>query len=590
MKKLCLIIYTLTFVLLNYAFSEIYDHSIGSNIRLENLHVSDYEFYVFGIDNSDKAHFKVYDLEGTLVRSTQFGTTFSSIYRSLRSMDVDGDKIVCVYVENDWKNIVTKTSSDGGSNWSTKTDKKATYQIEAINVCIYDNTLYLAYIENQTDGDQRENIRFGKMGFAGSSWSVSTIHTAIQNPQWHGIDVEVIEHSTSWGEYLHILWGAIHVYVHPDLWLRVHHAYSINDGSSFSVDPLTPRTAIYETVTASPWGFEVDMAPSPGSEMCLATLKHNKDGFMSNMTGVTFRPDGNENYTDVEDLGSGYGPYPVYVENDDLWNVYKTNTEDNDDIIYNIEYDPDVGWDESWTNEYTADFQPDYVVAYRDNDEDFIAFGPSANGTNYIFYDDVTPPPAVTISGKIVNDYPKIEWSHPSGVYDIEEYEVWRYRNSVGGGYVLHATVSGTTFTDNIKVRKKSNDDKIYYKVKVVDYAGNESSYSNVRSFNEYHDGFPKHAGTRDENSIPTKFELKQNYPNPFNPVTKIKFDLPEESQVNLLVYNSMGQVVATLLNDHLGAGRYTMDFNADQLPSGVYFYRISAGKFTDVKRMLVIK
>ena len=51
-----------------------------------------------------------------------------------------------------------------------------------------------------------------------------------------------------------------------------------------------------------------------------------------------------------------------------------------------------------------------------------------------------------------------------------------------------------------------------------------------------------------------------------------------------------MGQVVATLLNDHLGAGRYTMDFNADQLPSGVYFYRISAGKFTDVKRMLVIK
>ncbi len=97
--------------------------------------------------------------------------------------------------------------------------------------------------------------------------------------------------------------------------------------------------------------------------------------------------------------------------------------------------------------------------------------------------------------------------------------------------------------------------------------------------------------GFKDENTnLPTKFSLKHNYPNPFNPVTKIKFDLPENSQVNLLVYNSRGQIVATLLNDHLEAGRHTIDFNAAHLPSGVYFYRISAGKFTDVKRMLVIK
>lgn len=588
MKKLCLIIYALTCVLLNYAFSEIYDHSIGSNIRLENLHVSDYEFYVFGIDNSDKAQFRVYDLEGTLVRSTQFGDTFDSIYRSLRSMDVDGDKIVCVYVEDDQKKIITKTSSDGGSNWSTKTQYNADYQIESISVCIYDNTLYLAYIENQTDGDERENIRFGKMGFSGSSWSVSTKYTGIWNPQWHGIDIEVIEHSISWGEYIHIVWGRVYIYSPPNLWIRMGHVYSTNDGSSFTTALYTPSTAIRDTPSSAPYGFEVDLAPSPGSEMCLVTLKHDVYGLNSVMTGITFRPDGNENYTDIEELGSGYGPSPLYVEDDEIWRVYMADTDDNDDVIFYKEYDPDVGWDESWTNEYTADFQPDYVVAYRDNDEDFIAFGPSANGTNYIFYDDVTSPPAVTISSSVVNGHPKISWTAPTG--DSEKYEVWRYRTVSGGGYTLRATVTGTSYTDNsVTVAKIPPFNRVYYKVKVVDYAGNKSGFSNVKWF--YDNATSKPIVNRDDiTDLPTSFVLKQNYPNPFNPETKIQFGLPEDSNVKLEIFNLQGQIVATLIDGTFSAGFHTAGFDATSYPSGVYFYKIVAGNFTEIKRMLLVK
>ncbi len=89
---------------------------------------------------------------------------------------------------------------------------------------------------------------------------------------------------------------------------------------------------------------------------------------------------------------------------------------------------------------------------------------------------------------------------------------------------------------------------------------------------------------------IPTKFDLSQNYPNPFNPTTKVNFDLPKDGMVSLKVYDMSGREVATMVNGFRTAGFYTIDFNAANLSSGVYFYRISAGEFSAVKKMTLIK
>jgi len=89
---------------------------------------------------------------------------------------------------------------------------------------------------------------------------------------------------------------------------------------------------------------------------------------------------------------------------------------------------------------------------------------------------------------------------------------------------------------------------------------------------------------------IPLKYNLEQNYPNPFNPSTKIKFSLPKDELVNLKIFNILGQEVATLVHEQLKAGSYSYDFNASKLSSGVYFYRIVAGSFNSVKKMLLIK
>jgi uncharacterized delta-60 repeat protein len=91
-------------------------------------------------------------------------------------------------------------------------------------------------------------------------------------------------------------------------------------------------------------------------------------------------------------------------------------------------------------------------------------------------------------------------------------------------------------------------------------------------------------------NEVPSMFSLGQNFPNPFNPVTNIKFDIPNASNVKLTVFDITGREIAQLVNNQLEAGTYNVDFDASHLATGTYFYRIEAGDFTEVKKMILIK
>jgi hypothetical protein len=90
--------------------------------------------------------------------------------------------------------------------------------------------------------------------------------------------------------------------------------------------------------------------------------------------------------------------------------------------------------------------------------------------------------------------------------------------------------------------------------------------------------------------TVPQGFALAQNYPNPFNPTTTINFSLGKASQVKLILYNVLGQKVATLIDRRMAAGAQTVEFDASNLTSGVYFYRLEAGDLVMQKRMLLIK
>ena len=95
---------------------------------------------------------------------------------------------------------------------------------------------------------------------------------------------------------------------------------------------------------------------------------------------------------------------------------------------------------------------------------------------------------------------------------------------------------------------------------------------------------------SKEVNDFPKEFMLSQNYPNPFNPSTVISYSLPSASNVKLIVYNSLGQTVKVIENGFKNAGNYSIKFNAAELPSGIYFYKLETGQFSQVKKMMVIK
>jgi hypothetical protein len=89
---------------------------------------------------------------------------------------------------------------------------------------------------------------------------------------------------------------------------------------------------------------------------------------------------------------------------------------------------------------------------------------------------------------------------------------------------------------------------------------------------------------------IPAAFELRQNYPNPFNPSSSIEYKIASASDVTLKVYDIAGRLVQTLVNEKQIAGTYKVDFKAAHLASGVYFYKLDAGSFTQTKKMILVK
>jgi hypothetical protein len=90
--------------------------------------------------------------------------------------------------------------------------------------------------------------------------------------------------------------------------------------------------------------------------------------------------------------------------------------------------------------------------------------------------------------------------------------------------------------------------------------------------------------------SAPKAYKLEQNYPNPFNPATLISFTLPEDGFTSLSIFNSLGQEVKSLVSDNLEAGYHQFNFNAVNLTSGVYYYKLESGDFVKINKMVLLK
>ena len=149
-----------------------------------------------------------------------------------------------------------------------------------------------------------------------------------------------------------------------------------------------------------------------------------------------------------------------------------------------------------------------------------------------------------------------------------------------GGNEIL---VSG--IVDTFVLVNLSPQSKYYWRVLSENAAGT-SAWSTTWNFTT-----GTYTGTDDEIvTLPKEYTLRQNYPNPFNPMTTIKYAVPKTSLVSIKVYDLTGQEVASLINEIKEVGTYEVKFDARNLASGIYLYRMFAGDFTAVKKLNVLK
>jgi hypothetical protein len=129
-------------------------------------------------------------------------------------------------------------------------------------------------------------------------------------------------------------------------------------------------------------------------------------------------------------------------------------------------------------------------------------------------------------------------------------------------------------------------------KFHIVDQSGNSSDWVLEPAYGvgRFRGSTPTSVKEGSNSKLPTIFALDQNYPNPFNPSTTITFSLPHSASAGLRVYDMLGREVATLLNGYTTLGTHEVQFNAANLASGVYFYRLTSGSFTRVKKMMLMK
>ncbi|MBK7105281.1 MAG: VCBS repeat-containing protein [Ignavibacteriae bacterium] len=164
---------------------------------------------------------------------------------------------------------------------------------------------------------------------------------------------------------------------------------------------------------------------------------------------------------------------------------------------------------------------------------------------------------------------------------DIQYYAIYRsFENNFNPDTISAFTysTSDTFFVDS----DINYNGTIHYRISAIDIHNNESEFSDIVGVLV--------TDIASKEQIPTKFELLQNYPNPFNPSTLIKFSIKEESFVNLSVFNILGEKVKDLLDKKLRSGFYEFSFNAADLKSGIYFYKLSTDKFTSIKKMILLK
>ena len=169
-------------------------------------------------------------------------------------------------------------------------------------------------------------------------------------------------------------------------------------------------------------------------------------------------------------------------------------------------------------------------------------------------------------------------WFWEKIVVNGDSVSIWAFAD----GEAPADTATWTFTTDNVAVGAGAPT------LLIVGVTDDDSSAIHIDEF--WYNERPTGMSISDDAPVASRYELGQNYPNPFNPITHIRFNIPETGNTKLTVFNIMGEAVANLIDGVVSAGAHTVSWNAANMPTGVYFYRMESGNFTQTRKLLLVK
>ena len=263
-------------------------------------------------------------------------------------------------------------------------------------------------------------------------------------------------------------------------------------------------------------------------------------------------------------------------------------------IVRNKHNGTSIDWDVVWAHNFN-DNPPSIINISSSSNDVFVVWKDITSNYLKFIYDDQFPlaPQNLTVT-KSPNNHPLLSWSKNNEA-DLIYYKLEKYAGVELGWVPVGQTANlsledpNESYCTAIPPAQCEAGHLVYYRVKACDVQLHISAPSN--SVNTYvNGGIPQKIVGEHPVRPAIEYTLDQNYPNPFNPSTKISYSIKEEGLVTLKVYDVLGKELATLVNENKPEGNYEVDFNASQLPSGMYIYKLQAGSFSEVKKMLLTK
>jgi hypothetical protein len=274
-------------------------------------------------------------------------------------------------------------------------------------------------------------------------------------------------------------------------------------------------------------------------------------------------------WLDTRDNPGSYNSALYYSNSKDGGETWSPNEKLSDS------FNPHVGWPQQ-------NKMGDYFHMVSDSNGASLAWAATFNNEQDVYYSYITdttgtiPVELLSFSVSMAANVVTLNWSTASELNN-RGFEIERSTDKTNWRTIGFREGKGTT----------SEPQQYYYSDKLSDIVSSELFY---RLKQIDFDGSSEYSDIVEVEITPSAFSLSQNYPNPFNPVTKIKYSIPQSSNVVVKVFDVLGNEVATLVNEQKQAGTYELEFSSSGLSSGLYFYTMSAGSFIETKKMVFMK